>query len=362
MTTGAMNHQGTGRDGRSARGRRRWWMLAGVVVLGLLLWAIYPMAGASGSGNSTPAPAGAGSSGSGGHGGAGAAADGQAAAYEIYPAGTGSEGQKALPEGQQLAKYRVEDGVKVFELTALPVKWSVGEKEYEAWTFNGTVPGPQIRVKEGDRVRIIVKNQLPEPTVVHWHGLAVPNAMDGVPMVTQDPIPPGGQFVYEFVARPAGTHMYHTHHNTMKQKGMGLYGTFIVEPREPEPWTYDGDYSLMISDGQLGFVINGKSFPHTAPIKLKVGQTARFRLMNIGDQVHPMHLHGGDFTIIAKDGQPLPQPMKANTLDMMPGDTYDVLVKLDEPGTWVWHCHIISHVEDSHGNMLGLIQVLQVEE
>ncbi|EKP95571.1 putative multicopper oxidase [Thermaerobacter subterraneus DSM 13965] len=272
MGTGAMDRQGgaggTGGHRGKATARRRWWMLAGVVVLGLVLWAVYPMAGASGSGNDGT-PAGAGSSAGDTTGAAGTGHDGQpggeaAADYTIYPAGTGSEGQKALPEGQQLARYRVENGVKVFELTALPVKWSVGDKEYEAWTFNGTVPGPQIRVKEGDRVRIIVKNQLPEPTVVHWHGLAVPNKMDGVPMVTQDPIPPGGQFVYEFVAQPAGTHMYHTHHNTMKQKGMGLYGTFIVEPKDPEPWKYDADYSLMISDGQLGYVINGKSFPHTA--------------------------------------------------------------------------------------------------
>ncbi|ADU51615.1 multicopper oxidase type 3 [Thermaerobacter marianensis DSM 12885] len=337
-----------------------WWVLAGAVALGLLLWAFYPMAGASGSGGTDAAPAaGAGSSDAGSAG--GRSGTEAAAEYTIYPAGTGAEGQQTLPEGQQLAEYRVEDGVKVFELTALPVKWSVGEKEYEAWTFNGTVPGPQIRVKEGDRVRIIVKNRLPEPTAVHWHGLAVPNKMDGVPMVTQDPIPPGGEFVYEFVAEPAGTHMYHTHFNTMKQKGLGLYGTFIVEPKDPEPWKYDKDYSLMIADGRLGFVINGKSFPHTVPIKLKAGETARFRLMNVGDQVHPMHLHGAEFTIIAKDGQPLPRPMKANTLDLMPGDTYDVLVSFDRPGTWVWHCHVISHVEDAQGNMMGLIQVLQVE-
>ncbi|QBS38201.1 copper oxidase [Thermaerobacter sp. FW80] len=356
--------------GKTDRKRKAWWLLTGAVVVGLVVWAVAPQVGALGSGQAPAAPArGGASAGSGDAAGTGQTAAGHGsgstaapADYTIYPAGTGSEGQQPLPEGQQLAKYRVEDGVKVFELTALPVKWSVGDKEYEAWTFNGTVPGPQIRVKEGDRVRIIVKNQLPEPTVVHWHGLAVPNKMDGVPMVTQDPIPPGGRFVYEFVAKPAGTHMYHTHFNTMKQKGLGLYGTFIVEPKGPEPWKYDKEYSLMIGDGQLGYVINGKSFPHTPVIKLKLGETARFRLMNIGELVHPMHLHGADFTIIAKDGQPLPQPIKANTLDMMPGDTYDVLVNFDRPGTWVWHCHIISHVEDSHGNMLGLIQVLQVEE
>lgn len=326
-----------------------------LVVLGLALWTVYPQAGATSGTESGAAQADAGSQPT--------AAQGEDAPdYEVFPAGTGSEGQTPLPEGQQLARYRVENGVKVFVLTALPVKWSTGDKEHEAWTFNGTVPGPQIRVKEGDRVRVIVKNKLPEPTVVHWHGMHVTNAMDGVPMVTQDPIPPGGEFVYEFVAKPSGTHMYHTHFNVLKQEGKGLFGTLVVEPREPEPWSYGKEFSLMIADGELGYTINGKPFPHTVPIKLKAGETARFRLMNIGNQIHPMHLHGFDFKIVAKDGRPLPQPIEANTLDLMPGDTADVLVTFDRPGTWVWHCHVISHVEDSKGNMMGLIQVIQVEE
>ncbi|HEY8415091.1 MAG TPA: multicopper oxidase domain-containing protein, partial [Thermaerobacter sp.] len=142
-----------------------------LVVLGLALWTVYPQAGATSGTESGAAQADAGSQPT--------AAQGEDAPdYEVFPAGTGSEGQTPLPEGQQLARYRVENGVKVFELTALPVKWSTGDKEHEAWTFNGTVPGPQIRVQEGDRVRVIVKNKLPEPTVVHWHGMHVTNAMD----------------------------------------------------------------------------------------------------------------------------------------------------------------------------------------
>lgn len=285
------------------------------------------------------------------------------AAYQVFPAGTGAEGQQALPDGQQLARYRVEGGVKVFELTALPVRWSpVKGREVEAWTYNGTVPGPQIRVREGDRVRIVLRNRLPEATTLHFHGIAVPNAMDGVPTVSQEPVPPGGEFTYDFVARPSGTHMYHTHYDALKQEGLGLFGTLVVEPADPEPFAYDAEYSLMISDGPLGYAINGRAFPETVPIKARLGETIRLRLMNVGQQVHPMHLHGYDFTVVAKDGRPLPQPVQQNTLDLLPGDTYDILVHLTEPGTWAFHCHVLSHVEDAQGDMTGLIQVIQVEE
>jgi FtsP/CotA-like multicopper oxidase with cupredoxin domain len=128
--------------------------------------------------------------------------------------------------GGQPLSFKVENGVKVFELTASPVRWAIlGDVKVTAWAYNGTVPGPMIRVTEGDKVRIVLKNQLPEATSIHWHGIPVPNAMDGV-----TPIEPGKSFTYEFTAPPAGTFMYHSHVAADKQMMIGLYAPFIVDP------------------------------------------------------------------------------------------------------------------------------------
>jgi FtsP/CotA-like multicopper oxidase with cupredoxin domain len=152
-----------------------------------------------------------------------------------------AKGVKAFPAkteglGNQRLQHVLDGNVKVFELTCRTVQWETEPgKRVEAWTYNGVVPGPEIRVTEGDRVRIHVKNELAESTAVHWHGLHTPNSMDGVPFVTQDPIKPGSSFTYEFVAKPAGSHMYHSHHNATMQVTMGLLGAFIVEPEGSGP-------------------------------------------------------------------------------------------------------------------------------
>ena len=155
----------------------------------------------------------------------------------------------AQSEGGQPLEYRVEDGVKVFELTTKAVQWMILEGvTVTAFTYNGTVPGPMIRVTEGDRVRVIVRNELPVPTTIHWHGVEVPNAMDGVPGVTQDPIQPGETFTYEFTAKPAGTFMYHSHYESDRQVVAGLYAPFIIDPREAEANPPAVDKVLMISE------------------------------------------------------------------------------------------------------------------
>ena len=278
------------------------------------------------------------------------------------------EGVKAFPaatsgKGNQPLEPRVEDGVKVFELTCSVIDWEVtpGSKE-EAWAYNGQVPGPEIRVTEGDRVRVIVKNELPESTAVHWHGVIVPNDQDGVPFITQPPITPGSTFTYEFVARNAGSHMYHAHHNSTKQVGKGLLGAFIIEQKDkskdPE---YDIDYTMIINDQLGGFTINGKGFPATEPIVAKLGQKVRIRYMNEGQVIHPMHLHGLPQLTFAKDGWNLPQPYMNDTVNVAPGERWDVLVDCTEPGVWAFHCHILSHAESEHG-MFCMVTALIVEE
>lgn len=262
--------------------------------------------------------------------------------------------------GAQPFQPKLIGGVKVFEVTTKAVQWEVepGVRR-EAFAYNGQVPGPTIRVTEGDRVRVILKNELPESTSIHFHGLTTPNAMDGVPFITQPPVKPGQMFTYEFVAKPAGTHMYHSH-NGASQIDKGLLGAFIVVPKSGET-KVALDTVMVINDGPLGYTLNGKSFPATQPIVMKLGQRLRIRYMNEGQIIHPMHLHGMVQQVIAKDGRRLAQPYLVDTLNVAPGERYDVLVTASELGVWALHCHILSHAESARG-MHGMVTALVVQK
>jgi FtsP/CotA-like multicopper oxidase with cupredoxin domain len=278
------------------------------------------------------------------------------------------EGIKSFPAktkglgGQPLA-YEMDGDTKVFKLTCDAVRWEVRPEEYkDAFAYNGTLPGPEIRVTEGDKVRFVVTNNLPESTSVHWHGLKTPNGMDGVPFMTQPPIKPGQAFTYEFVAEPVGTHMYHSHHNAMEQVGKGLLGPFIIEPKDAATRPrFDREYTLVLNDTLLGFTLNGKSFPATQPLTAKLGERVLIRYMNEGLMNHPMHLHGMPMQVVAKDGYLLPNPYFCDNLDVAPGDRFEVIVEADNPGTWAFHCHTLSHAEAPTG-MFGLVTALIVED
>jgi FtsP/CotA-like multicopper oxidase with cupredoxin domain len=277
------------------------------------------------------------------------------------------KGVKAFPAktaglGNVPLQPRIENGVKIFELTAKKAPWEVTPgKMVDAWTYNGMVPGPLIRVREGDRVRLVVKNDLPESTAIHFHGLEIPNNQDGVPYITQPPIKPGESYTYEFAAPNPGSHMYHSHHNSTKQVSLGLLGAFIIDPknRGSEPRA-DIDQVMILNDGLGGYTLNGKGFPATQPVVAKLGQTVRIRFMNEGMMIHPMHLHGMHMTVITKDGWPLPAPFRCDTLNIAPGERWDVLVKCTNPGTWAFHCHILPHAE-SEGGMFGMVTALIVQ-
>ena len=277
------------------------------------------------------------------------------------------KGVKAFPaktsgKGNQLLKPRMQGGVKVYDLTCSEIDWEVEPgRRVKAWAYNGQVPGPQLRVREGDRVRVNVKNNLSQSTAVHFHGLELPNSQDGVPFITQPPIKPGETYSYEFVVPNAGSHMYHSHHNAAFQVGMGLLGAFIVEPKDTrnEP-KCDVDEVMILNDTMHGYTLNGKSFPATEPLVARLGQTVRIRFMNEGMMIHPMHLHGMHMTVIAKDGWEQPAPWKCDTLNIAPGERWDVIVKANNPGTWAFHCHILPHAESEHG-MLGMVTALVVK-
>ncbi len=278
------------------------------------------------------------------------------------------KGVKAFPEktagvGNQLMAPKLVGGVKVFELTARDIQWEVtaGQK-VQAMAYNDQVPGPQIRVREGDRVRVILKNELKQSTAIHFHGVELPNDMDGVPYITQPPVKPGDSFTYEFTAPEgnAGSHMYHSHHNAAMQVGLGLLGAFIIEPKRPRAIEkVDADYVIILNDGMHGFTINGKGFPATQPFSAKLGDKIRIRYMNEGMMIHPMHLHGMHMTVIDKDGWAQPAPWKCDTLNIAPGERWDVIVNCNNPGTWAFHCHILPHAESEHG-MMGMVTVLVV--
>jgi FtsP/CotA-like multicopper oxidase with cupredoxin domain len=315
-------------------------------------------------------------------------------------AGAGAHANHALPTVESLEhlplrtpadrvdrlSYELIDGIKVFLLEASEFRW-----EYEpghwvhAWGYNGQIPGPEIRVDEGDDVRVIVTNNLPDFTTVHWHGLDVPWQADGVANITQEPIPPGGQFIYEFKAIPAGTRFYHTHgknHITAAQQlDMGLSGAFIVEPAV-RPYAYDKEFTLILDEWDIldgvnpavahvhgagaegaipeynTFTINGAIFPYIDPLVIKEGERVLIRFINAGTTAfHPMHLHGHSFDVIAKDGFSIERGAieTHNTITLHPGETVDILVRADNPGPWLLHCHHVHHAS------AGMITLLQYE-
>lgn len=304
-----------------------------------------------------------------------------AAAHMMEPIGDENVSPATETTGGQPLAYTDYNGVKGFELTTKMVQWTLTDGvTVNAMTYNGTVPGPMIRVTEGDQVRIIVLNELDQPTTIHWHGVEVPNSMDGVPGMTQEPIQPGETFTYEFTAKPAGTFMYHSHYEGDIQVSTGLYAPFIIDPIEPEANPPDVDVTLMLSEWLMRdgltyaampmsgmepnyFTINGKSFPSTQTINVKVGQRVRLRFIGIGQFIHPMHLHGFPFKIVATDGHPVPElaQLTRDTISVAPGERYDLEFIATEPGQWMLHCHILHHTTNDNVEPGGLMLVVNVE-
>jgi manganese oxidase len=283
--------------------------------------------------------------------------------------------------GGQPLEFRMAGDVKVFELTTKPVRWPILEGVMAtAYTYNGQVPGPLIRVNEGDKVRVVLKNELPEPTTIHWHGIQVPNSMDGVPDMTQEAVQPGESFTYEFTAKPAGTFWYHSHFRSDVQIGVGLHAPFIIDPTQPVGNKPDIDQVIMLEEWRIVdgetfasmpatgmdanfFTINGKAFPNTPEIKVKQGQRVRLRFIGAGQLGHPMHIHGPAFKIVATDGHPVPEAaqLTKDTVWVGPGERYDIEWVASDPGMWMLHCHIPHHTTNDHEEPGGLMLTLNVQ-
>jgi len=261
-------------------------------------------------------------------------------------------------------KPELDGDVKVFRLTIEEIEQHIDDlmPPVAALGYGGQWPGPTIRVTEGDKVRAIFTNKLKETTGVHFHGVEFTDFFqDGVPFVTQKPIPPGESFTYEFTADRPGSLMYHSHHNATDQVGRGLLGAFLVDPKTPSADdTFDRDYVWISNDSLGGFTINGHGFPAVVPVLAAAGETVRIRFMNEGIMMHPWHSHGYRMKVVARDGYPLGgAAFDCDTLGVNPGERYDVNIVADRPGVWAFHCHILPHVEGANG-MFGMVNTLIV--
>ena len=274
--------------------------------------------------------------------------------------------------------YKLKNGVKEFHLIAEEIEHEFAPgTRIKAWGYNGSTPGPTIEAVEGDRVRIYVTNRLPEHTTVHWHGILLPNGMDGVGGLNQPHIKPGETYVYEFTLRESGTRMYHPHADEMVQVAMGMMGLFVIHPRAMthavdrdfgimlhnwavHPGTYRPDPSVM-TDFNL-WTLNGKVFPVIDPMVVRTGQRVRIRLANLSMHDHPMHLHGVHFKVVGTDAGRIPESAQwPMTTTLVPvGGTVDVEFDASLPGDWAFHCHKSHHTMNAMGhdipNPLGVKQ------
>lgn len=292
--------------------------------------------------------------------------------------------------------YEMDGNIKVFRLTAQPIErlltegkerdlpmvkqfqlpgWKMHhgyKKRVKLWGYNGQVPGPTIECIEGDTIRVILKNELPEPTSIHWHGLEIPNAMDGAAGHTEKPTPPGGTRTYEFKLHQVGTYMYHTGYNMMKQDGLGLGGMLVIHPKKP-PHKIDKDFSIMIHAFALHtgndfpdlvtmdfnwFTFNGKTAPDIEMITVKLNDRVRIRFGNLSMDSHPIHLHGHTWKTVGTEGGVIPESAQwpGNTINVPPGTTRDVEFIANNPGLWRMHCHKLHHTMNSHADIpLGVM-------
>ena len=277
------------------------------------------------------------------------------------------------PNGSSLP-WKVVDGAKVFHLISEEVpnhEFAPGLLAH-CWGFNGQVHGPTIEAVEGERVRIYVTNKLPAPTAIHWHGILLPNGMDGVGGLTQKPIQPGETFKYEFTLKQHGTHMYHSHHDEMTQMALGLMGLFIVHPKNPKGPQPDRDFAFMLSEWKIDvgarrpdpnemtdfniFTLNAKAFPGTAPVVAKLGERVRMRFSNLSAMDHhPIHLHGHRFLVTETDGGQVPESAQQPEVTVLVsvGQTRTIDFVADNPGDWPLHCHMSHHVMNQMGHQFG---------
>ena len=282
-----------------------------------------------------------------------------------------AEAKPALVETPDIPDlpFTMDGGVKVFHLTAEPVKQEViPGRVFDLWGFNGTAPGPTIHANEGDRVRIVFDNRLPEETAIHWHGFEVPVQMDGVPGIGMKPVKPGGRFVYEFTLNQNGTYFYHSH--MAMQEMIGMLGAFILHPKEAYRPRVDRDYVILLQEYAVlpnstvpnsmamefnWLTFNGKASPASTPLMVRLGDRVRIRLINLGMDHHPIHVHGHTFEVTGHEGARQPQAIwaRGNTVLVGVAQARDIEFTANNPGDWMVHCHLPHHMMNQMSSNVG---------
>ncbi|MGH9915291.1 MAG: multicopper oxidase family protein, partial [Pyrinomonadaceae bacterium] len=271
--------------------------------------------------------------------------------------------------------WKMENGAKVFHLTAevvrreiLPASSMMAGKVLDVWGYNGQMPGPTIEVDEGDHVRIVLQNNLPEDTTIHWHGLEIPIEMDGMPFISQPPIRPGESFTYEFSLHQNGTFFYHSH--GAMQEMMGMIGLFIIHPKKPNQPAVHKDFGLILQEWAVlpnntipntlsmefnWLTINGKAAPATTPMIIKLGERVRIRIVNLGMDHHPIHIHGNQFYVTGTEGGRTPESAwyPGNTVLVGVAQARDIEFDAKYPGDWMLHCHLPHHMMNNMISMVG---------
>jgi manganese oxidase len=275
--------------------------------------------------------------------------------------------------------WRMNDGVKEFHLVAEPVVREIAPgMKANLWGYNGQSPGPTIECVESDRVRIFVTNKLPEHTTIHWHGVRLPNGMDGVGGLTQPHIKPGETYAYEFVMKKSGMFMYHPHADEMVQMAMGMHGFIVVHPRDANQYRVDRDFVFLINAYDIDpgsatpkvntmtdfslWTFNSRAFPGIDPLVVRRGDRVRVRMGNLTMTSHPIHLHGYHFAVSGTDGGWVPPAAQwpEVTIDVPVGAMRAFEFVADEPGDWALHCHKSHHTMNAMGHqvptMIGVEQ------
>ncbi|MEX2261073.1 MAG: copper oxidase [Bryobacteraceae bacterium] len=303
----------------------------------------------------------------------GATAAGAWAGGSAFPQKQAKPGFNVPVETPDLPKlpWKMVDGWKEFHLIAEVVRTELMPgRPMDAWGFNGSIPGPAIEVNQGDKVRVVFDNHLPEMTAIHWHGFEVPMEMDGSVGLGQDPVPPGGRFVYEFELHQAGTFFYHSHF--AMQEMMGMIGLFIMYPKEPYQPHCDRDFGLILQGWALlpnntvpntlamefnWLTMNGKAGPATTPMIVKLGERVRIRLVNLGMDHHPIHLHGNQFVVTGTEGGrgPIHGWASQNTVLVGVAQARDIEFDAKYAGDWMLHCHLPHHMMNQMVSMVGPI-------
>lgn len=265
--------------------------------------------------------------------------------------------------------YTVDNGVKVFHLVAQVCKRQIAaNKTIDVWGYNGSSPGPTIQVNQGDRVRVILDNQLPEPTSIHWHGFEDHIGFDGQPGISQEPVKPGGRFIYEFNIHQEGTYFYHSH--MAMQEMAGMLGGFIMHPKEPYSPHCDKDFLIHLQEYAVlpnnmvpntmnmefnWLVLNGKSGPAPTPLIIRLGDRVRVRFVNLGMDHHPMHIHGHTFYVTGTEGGRIPVSawIPGNTVLVGVAQARNIEFVANNPGDWMLHCHLPHHMMNQMSSQAG---------